>query len=273
MSSQLATCNLAVPMEIAGSYLKTNIAFSWRTPAAIIDGAFTHLKTSNRFASQRNSHDPHLNRYGACRSSAGHRGAWISSQYLHQGWECDVTDRDDLQEHILSLHRYATGLVGNPNDAEDLVQECLCRVIDRINRDAPIRNLRAYLFRTLRNVFIDQRRDANVFQTALDVEDAIDAALSARPEQEDGIRCADIMDALDHLPDAQREVVLLVSLEGMSYQEVADLTDTPIGTVRSRLHRGRTTLSALIDPDEALVKAGVAQLPERHSIFDTVKHD
>lgn len=184
-----------------------------------------------------------------------------------------MTDRDDLQGHILSLHRYATGLVGNANDAEDLVQECLCRVLDRIDREAPIRNLRAYLFRTLRNVFIDQRRAANIIQEDLDVEDATDAALSARPEQEDRIRCADIMDALDHLPDTQREVVLLVSLEGMSYQEIADLTDTPIGTVRSRLHRGRATLSALIDLDFEAIDTEAKPAAERHSVFGIIKHD
>lgn len=184
-----------------------------------------------------------------------------------------MTDRDDMQDHILSLHRYATGLAGNPNDAEDLVQECLCRVLDRIDRKAPIRNLRAYLFRTLRNVFIDQRRAANLFKEDPDVEDSTDAALSVRPEQEDGIRCSDIMDALDHLPDPQREVVLLVSLEGMSYQEVADLTDTPVGTVRSRLHRGRTTLAILIDPEAEPIDTKDKVQTERPSIIGRVQGD
>lgn len=162
-----------------------------------------------------------------------------------------MIDRDNLQTHIRSLHRYACGLMGDPTDADDLVQECLRRVLDRIDRETPIRNLRAYLFQTLRNVHIDHCRQAKARRNDVAAETCTHAALVAVPTQEDGIRCADILQALNRLPDAQREIVLLVSVEGMSYQEVADRTNTPVGTVRSRLHRGRANLLALIDPEAA----------------------
>lgn len=154
----------------------------------------------------------------------------------------------ELHEHVRSLQRFATGLVGNPTDAEDLVQECLRRVLDQLERDVEIRNFRAYLFQTLRNVHIDlcRKRMARGEEIAAD-NDTMES-LSVPPNQEDRLRCGDIASALDSLPETQREIVLLVCLEGLPYEEVASITDTPVGTVRSRLHRGRAALHEMIDP-------------------------
>ena len=71
--------------------------------------------------------------------------------------------------------------------------------------------------------------------------------LSVPPNQEDRLRCGDISDALDKLPNDQREIVLLVCLEGLSYEEVAEILGIPVGTVRSRLHRGRAALHEMIE--------------------------
>ncbi len=154
----------------------------------------------------------------------------------------------EIQEQIGSLHRFATGLAGNPTDAEDLVQECLRRVLDQLDKGASIKNVKAYLFQTLRNVHIDQcRQSANWSEALPEADDETPESLSAPASQEQRLRCADIASALARLPNSQREIVLLVCLEGMAYEEVAEITQTPIGTVRSRLHRGRAALHEMID--------------------------
>lgn len=156
-------------------------------------------------------------------------------------------EQHDLQAHIRSLHRFATGLTGNPVDAEDLVQECLRRVLAHLKGDNSVTNLRAYLFRTLRNVHIDQCRKVKTRGYEMNADADIEF-LSVPPSQEDRLRCMDISSALDSLPDSQREVILLSCLEGMTYEDVAEVTGNPIGTVRSRLHRGRAALREMLDP-------------------------
>ncbi len=159
-----------------------------------------------------------------------------------------MSSPDDIQAHVLSLQRFATGLTGNPTDAEDLVQECLRRVLSHLDRNRSIHNLRAFLFKSLRNAFIDHCRRRNSRGEEQSVDQSRVEQLSIPPNQEDRLLCLDIVKALDKLPEDQREVVLLVCLEDMAYEDVADITDSPIGTVRSRLHRGRAALRELLEP-------------------------
>ena len=168
---------------------------------------------------------------------------------------------EDLHEHVQNLHRFAVGLAGNPTDAEDLVQECLRRVLDHLDRNGQIRNLRAYLFQTLRNVHVDQCRKLSTHGSELPYDQDGVELLSVRAGQEDRIKCADIASALERIPEAQREVLLLVCLEDMSYEEVAHITKTPIGTVRSRLHRGRAALHGILGPETADI--GYGHPPQR----------
>lgn len=158
---------------------------------------------------------------------------------------------EDIHAHVRGLHRFATGLLGNPVDAEDLVQECLRRVLNQMERGAAIKNMHAYLFQTLRNVHIDECRRAAGRGTVMPIDETVAEPLTAPPNQEDGIRCGDIRACLDRLPEHQREVVLLVCLEEISYEGVAEIIGQPIGTVRSRLHRGRAALQAMLDAAEA----------------------
>lgn len=166
-------------------------------------------------------------------------------------------DMDDLQEHVRSLHRFATGLVGNSSDAEDLVQECLRRVISQIDKGAEIRNIHAYLFQTLRNVHVDECRYRAGRGIVVPIDETIAEPLSAAPNQEDRIRCSDVSAALDQLPSHQREVVLLVCVEELSYEEAGEIIGQPIGTVRSRLHRGRAALHAILDAPEDMRGYGI----------------
>ena len=155
-------------------------------------------------------------------------------------------DDGALVEHVGALRRYARALLGNTTaEADDLVQECLARVLARTRPWRPVKNLRAYLFTVLHNVHVDRvgqrRRSAEV--VSLD-----GAALHQAdpPAQYGRLELRDLSFALAKLPEEQRQVVLLVGLEGMSYQEVADVLGIPIGTVMSRLSRGREALRQLM---------------------------
>ena len=145
--------------------------------------------------------------------------------------------------HIRSLRRFAIALVGNPADADELVQECLTRTIERVrvSEAGEIANLHAYLFRTLRNLWTNQIARRKTAGAVVALEDAPNE-LAAPPCQPHRIEASDLIASLDRLPHGQREVILLIALEGVSYQEAADILSVPVGTVMSRLYRGRETL-------------------------------
>ncbi len=151
---------------------------------------------------------------------------------------------DDVLSHISGLRRYALVLVGDTSDADDLVQECLLRVIAQARSWRPVRDLRAYMFTTLHNVFIDghRRRKARVSEVPIET---VVADLVAPPSQNRWLEVRDLVAALGKIPSEQREVVLLVGLEGMSYLETAGVLGIPVGTVMSRLSRGREALRRL----------------------------
>ena len=151
----------------------------------------------------------------------------------------------ELVDHVAALRRYARALLGGATaEAEDLVQECLARVLARTRPWRPVKNMRAYLFTVLHNVHADR---VGQWRRAVDVVPLEGAALhqAAPPAQYGRLELRDLSAALAQLPDEQRQVILLVGLEGMSYQEVAAVLKIPIGTVMSRLSRGREALRQL----------------------------
>ncbi|GAB4367466.1 MAG: sigma-70 family RNA polymerase sigma factor [Kiloniellaceae bacterium] len=154
-------------------------------------------------------------------------------------------------EHIPGLRRYARALTGNAAEADDLVQECLSRALARCRRtedgrsDA-IRNLRAYLFTILHNAHVDRLNERRRWSYALP-DEALDNLL-ARPAPQDGqMALHDLAEALTRLPEEQRQAVLLVGYEGMTYKDASAVLSVPIGTVMSRLSRGREALRRLMN--------------------------
>ena len=109
------------------------------------------------------------------------------------------------------------------------------------------RPLRAWLYAILRNIHVSQWRRANYFGVMTNLDDMRSEEPAHEPEQEQGLSIALIADALDRLPMQQREVLVMVSLEELSYREVAELIGVPIGTVMSRLSRARSTLQAILE--------------------------
>jgi RNA polymerase sigma-70 factor (ECF subfamily) len=152
-------------------------------------------------------------------------------------------DLHTIAPHIPRLRRYARALAGDQHAADDLVQDTLERAINKHHLWRPGSDLRAWLFAIMHNVFVNQlRARAARHESALDEDDLppVPSAQGARLE----IR--DLESALALLPPEQREIVLLVGLEQLSYAEVARALDIPIGTVMSRLFRGRERLRTLL---------------------------
>ncbi len=150
----------------------------------------------------------------------------------------------EMVAHIAALRRYALLLVGDPHDADDLVQEALARVLARTRSWTRVRDVRSYLFTTLHHVFIDAMRRRRHLSQTVEVDAIIDR-LAVPAGQLDRLVWRDFVRALASIPAEQREVVLLVGVEGMSYAEAARVLEVPIGTVMSRLSRGREALRRL----------------------------
>jgi RNA polymerase sigma-70 factor (ECF subfamily) len=147
------------------------------------------------------------------------------------------------------LRRYARALTGDPAWADDLVQDTAERALARHKSFREGTNLRAWLFTILRNLYIDQYRARH--EIAVDDESAPWRNWETPHREVDGLVLRDVQQALYHLPAEQREVLLLVGVEEMTYQEASTVLGVPIGTVMSRLCRAREHMRVLLDRDQA----------------------
>src|ERR1700747_2814166 len=154
-----------------------------------------------------------------------------------------------LQNEIPRLRRYARALTRAGPRADDLVQGCLVRAIAKKHLWEPGTDLRAWLFTILHNQNVNEVRRAVREGVTVAVED-VAPVLTIAPRAGDTLQLRDVERAIKLLPEEQRQVILLVGLEGMRYEEVAAVLDIPIGTVRSRLSRGREMLRRLMDMKE-----------------------
>ena len=153
----------------------------------------------------------------------------------------------DLTALLPRLRRFAHGLSRNPADADDLTQLTVERALRSRDQWQPGTRLDSWLYRIMRNLWVDTvRARGRQEQRLAPVEDAAELGHDPRPGIEAGIDLRRIMAAMERLPDEQREVVVLILIEGFGYREAADMLDLPIGTVSSRLVRGRTALLALV---------------------------
>lgn len=150
-----------------------------------------------------------------------------------------------IESEIPRLRRFARAMVRDATLADDLVQECLERALSRLHLWKPGTNLRAWLFTILRNLHINAIRRR---QTVVDIDAEAQASIgSASGAQMVRLELRDLRRALGQLPAEQREVVLLIGLEGISYGEAAEILGISIGTVKSRLSRGRKALRHLME--------------------------
>lgn len=152
-----------------------------------------------------------------------------------------------IEPLIPALRRYARALLHNPTDADDLVQDCLERAISRWHQRRTDGDVRTWLYAILHNLAVSQMRQRARRGSYMPVDDAPEATLAVAPSQDDGLLQRDLMAALAALPEEQRSVLLLVSVEGLSYAETAQVLAIPIGTVMSRLARARDRMIHLMD--------------------------
>ena len=150
-----------------------------------------------------------------------------------------------LEAEIPALRRYALSLCREPSEADDLVQDCLEKAISRWSSRRQEASLRAWLLTIMRNLFISGRRQRARRGWHGSLDEAEHAGVEAT--QEGGLQMRDIAAALAALPREQREVILLVTVEDLSYDETAQVLGVPIGTVMSRLSRARERLRRLVE--------------------------
>ena len=153
---------------------------------------------------------------------------------------------DELQllTWVPRLRRYARALAANRDDADDLVQDTLERAWSRLHLWRGVADMRAWLFGIMHNLHADAARRPRIATVPLD-DEMPEPPIA--PAQHERLALLDLQSALDALPVEQKEVLLLVGLEDMSYADAARTLGVPIGTVMSRLSRGRERLRALME--------------------------
>ena len=161
----------------------------------------------------------------------------------------------EIEAQIPRLRRYARALTHDTVLADDLVQDCLTRALGKLDLWQRGTDLRAWLFTILHNQYVNHVR-RSVRERAEVGLNGNEPLLSHPPQQGQQLELRDLGRAMAKLPEEQRSAILLVGLEGMRYEEVAAVFDVPVGTIRSRLSRGREALRRLMGfaPDEALNK-------------------
>lgn len=159
-----------------------------------------------------------------------------------------------VAEHIPNLRRYARVLVRDSVHAEDLVQDCLERAISREHLWRQGTNLRAWLFTILHNLYINQYLRNGAVANAVPLLDE-HASASCPPRQYHSVKLQDLARAFENLPEQEQQVVLMIGLEGMQYDDAATALGVPMGTVKSRLSRARRRLRRLLD----------GELPNQHA--------
>ncbi len=177
--------------------------------------------------------------------------------------EAEVVSEDELKKrkedfdaeampHMNLLHNYAYKITGNQLDADDLLQETYLRAFRFFNKFEKGTNCKAWLFRIMKNLFINKYRKNQKEPGKVDYDDIENFFDNIRSDKIDSTDLQekvfsnllddDLTNALNSLQDDFKTVVILCDLEGLSYEEIADFVQCPIGTVRSRLHRGRKML-------------------------------
>jgi RNA polymerase sigma-70 factor (ECF subfamily) len=149
---------------------------------------------------------------------------------------------DDLHEQITSLRRYAYVLCRNHADADDLVQEALLKAIAAAHTYRSGKDLRSWLFSILHNTFVSHKRQYARRARAARFLDSTLREVGVKPAQEARVEVRDTLNMLSRLGPDQQAALVLIAVEGMSYAEAAEALDIPLGTLMSRLARGREEL-------------------------------
>ena len=155
--------------------------------------------------------------------------------------------RTQLAGELGPLRRFARALTGDAALADDLVQDCVERALNKSHLYDPARPLRAWLYAVLRNLYISSLRRTGRSGVIKTVDDLQNGEGGVAPEQEDRLSVTSVSEALDRLASQHREVIVLIALEEMSYRDAAEILGIPLGTVMSRLSRAREQLRQILE--------------------------
>ena len=169
---------------------------------------------------------------------------------------------EEMLAVVPRLRAFAISLCGNVDRADDLVQETLTRALANIDAFQPGTNLTAWLFTILRNHFYSEYRKRR--REVEDVDGKHSASLKTQPEQIGRVELEEFRTALGKLPDDQREALILVGASGFSYEEAARICGCAVGTIKSRLSRGRAALARHMNIDD---DSGFGPDPQIRSIL------
>jgi len=160
---------------------------------------------------------------------------------------------------VTSLRAFAISLTRDAEKAEDLVQETVLRAISKQEQFVAGTNIQAWLFTILRNQFCSDHRKS--LREVEDGDGSYAATMIALPDQEDRIMIHDLEAALHKLPEGQREAILLVGADGLSYEEAAQVLGCAVGTVKSRVNRARSCLAELmrLAGEDGLARSHIAE--------------
>lgn len=161
---------------------------------------------------------------------------------------------EEIVPHLDAMYNFALRLTSDPSDAEDLVQDTIVKAFRFFSSYEKGTNAKAWLFRILKNSYINNYRKQSKQPNQVDYDEVSEFYETIRADRTDTSDLEDkmfrelvdddISQALEELPEDFRTVVLLCDVEGFTYEEIANMLDVPIGTIRSRLHRGRNLLKA-----------------------------
>jgi len=162
----------------------------------------------------------------------------------------------EMLPHMAALYNFALRMAGDPDDAKDLVQETYMKAYRFFDKYAQGTNAKAWLFRIMKNSYINRYRKESKEPDKIDYDDIKDFYASVKDSTADNNDLQEkifgnlfedeVAKALHELPEDFRTVVILCDIEGYTYEEIADFIEIPIGTVRSRLHRGRKMLRSML---------------------------
>ena len=152
--------------------------------------------------------------------------------------------RDEIVEHLPSMRAFALSLTRNGAAADDLVQDTVVKAWNKIDHFEPGTNMRAWLFTILRNTFYSDKRKSR--REVADVDGSFAETLSEKPHHDGRLAMRDFEEAFARLADEQREALILVGASGFSYEDAAETCGVAIGTIKSRVNRGRARLTELL---------------------------
>ncbi len=162
-----------------------------------------------------------------------------------------------IEACIPALRRYASALLRDRQEVDDLVHDCLLRALDQLHTRHADADMRAWLFAIMHNLFVSRLRQSKARGHMDPIEAVSEGALGVQASQDEHVHTHDIIRAVDSLPEPQRSVLLLVSVEDLSYAEVARVLGIPVGTVMSRLARGRERLREIMESEPRLALRSV----------------